>query len=183
MKNIEKLAFKNFDVNKLNQYLTTKTIPAKTTLLYEGDIAQNIYFVQKGLLRLWNNNDGDDITFQFFFEDQIVSSFESMYTNQPSSFSIESIEETTVKVLTREKMAELLNGHKELRELFTQIICQRFIDYTHYFLSRIKENPQERYHELIEKQPQILKRVPQYYIASYLGITPVSLSRIRNKKS
>jgi len=183
MVNIDNLCQKEFDISKLDKYLTTKTIPAKTTLLYEGDKAQNIYLIQKGLLRLWNNNDGDDITFQFFFENQIVSSFESLYTDQPSLYSIESIEETTVKVLTKDKLTELLNTHEELRELFTQIICQRFIDYTHFFLSRIKENPQQRYHELVEKEPQILKRVPQYYIASYLGITPVSLSRIRNKKS
>lgn len=180
--NIDDFHFKNFDMNELNKYLTTKKIPAKTTLLYEGDVADNIYMIEKGLLRLWNNDDGKDITFQFFFENHVVASSESMYTGEPSIFSIESIEDTTVKVLAKKDFEKILNAHDEMREYFTQIMCRRFIDYTHYFLSRIKENPQDRYEELVAKQPEILKRVPQYYIASYLGITPVSLSRIRNKK-
>lgn len=178
---INSFHFKNFDMGDLLPYLTTKQVPAKTTLLEEGDVAQNIYIIQKGLLRLWNNDDGRDITFQFFFEDQMVASFESLYLNEPSNFTIESLEDTTMQVLSKKAFDEILREHEEIREFFTQMVCKRFIDYTHYFLSRIKENPQDRYEELVAKNPEILKRVPQYYIASYLGITPVSLSRIRNK--
>ncbi|MCH4009752.1 Crp/Fnr family transcriptional regulator [Companilactobacillus sp.] len=178
---VNKFHFKNFDISDLKQHLTTKTVPAKTTLLYQGDVAENVYIVEQGLLRLWNNDDGRDITFQFFFENQMVSSFESLYLNQPSNFSIESLEDTTVQVLSKKSFEEILDSHEDVRQFFTQTICKRFIDYTHYFLSRIKENPQDRYEELVETEPEILKRVPQYYIASYLGITPVSLSRIRNK--
>jgi CRP-like cAMP-binding protein len=59
---------------------------------------------------------------------------------------------------------------------------QRFKNYSQLFLSQIKDTPRERYEELIINHPEIIKRVPQHYIASYLGITPISLSRIRNRK-
>lgn len=65
---VNKFHFKNFDISDLKKHLTTKTVPAKTTLLYQGDVAENVYIVEHGLLRLWNNDDGRDITFQFFFE-------------------------------------------------------------------------------------------------------------------
>ena len=60
-------------------------------------------------------------------------------------------------------------------------ICERFIDYTNLFLSRIKNSPEQRYIELIKEYPDIINKIPHYYIASYLGITPVSFSRIRNR--
>ncbi|MQS53146.1 Crp/Fnr family transcriptional regulator [Companilactobacillus mishanensis] len=178
---IENFWNKNFQAEDIQKYLTTKEVPAKTTLLYEGDVADNIFIVDKGSLRLWNNDDGNDITMQFFFENQIVASFESLYGDQPSNFSIESMEDTKLRILKKSDFERIINNKPEMREFFTQMICKRFIDYTHYFLSRIKENPRDRYGELVAKEPKILKRVPQYYIASYLGITPVSLSRIRNK--
>ncbi|HRV32669.1 MAG TPA: Crp/Fnr family transcriptional regulator, partial [Candidatus Paceibacterota bacterium] len=65
---------------------------------------------------------------------------------------------------------------------FYNYLFKRFINYAELFLSRIKDSPKERYEDLVKNYPDIIKRVPQHYIASYLGITPVSLSRIRNKK-
>lgn len=62
------------------------------------------------------------------------------------------------------------------------MILQRMGNYAKLFLSRIKDNPRKRYDELLKNNPEIIQRIPQHYIASYLGITPISLSRIRNKK-
>ena len=76
----------------------------------------------------------------------------------------------------------LLSTYPELKDKFQSFIFQRFSNYARLFLSRIKDTPQERYEDLVKNQPNIIKRIPQHYIASYLGITPVSLSRIRNRK-
>jgi len=67
-------------------------------------------------------------------------------------------------------------------DIFQKLVFQRFSIYSHLFLSRIKDTPQERYEDLLQNNPEIIKRVPQHYIASYLGITSVSLSRIRKRK-
>lgn len=158
------------------------TIPAKTTLLIAGDVAQNLYFIRQGCIRLWFNQDGKDVTLQFFFEEQGIASIESFIQGSPSLFSIETIEPTTVWVCNRADILQMVEDFAELKDEFYRQMVSRLINYTHLFLSRIKDTPQERYENLIKEHPEIIKRVPQHYIASYLGITSVSLSRIRNRR-
>jgi len=173
------------DQNKWNiikDLFLEKDIPARTILLQEGEIAQNIYFIKKGCLRLWFNNDGKDVTFQFFFENQAVSSIESFMGRQPSSFTLESIEPSTVIMLAKEDFDALFQYYPQLKDGLQAILFQRMGNYARLFLSRIKDNPQKRYEDLLKNHPEIIRRIPQHYIASYLGITSVSLSRIKNKR-
>lgn len=159
-----------------------KEIAAKTILLHEGEISQNIYFIRKGCLRVWFNYDGKDISFQFFFEGQAVSSFESFLGQKASMFNIESIEPCSLIAIHHKDFKRLMDEIPEVKNHFFDVVIGRLSNYANLFLSRIKNNPKKRYQELIENQPEIVQRVPQHYIASYLGITPISLSRIRNKK-
>lgn len=156
-------------------------VPAKTTLLQEGEVSKNAYFIKKGCLRIWFNNNGKDVTFQFFFENQGVSSIESFKSGQPSLFSIESIEPSTLLVISKSNLELMVKEIPGYQAFMQEHIFQRLNHYSKLFLSHIKNNPQERYLELLAESPHIIQRVPQHYIASYLGITPVSLSRIRNK--
>lgn len=169
----------NIDLGSYEQ----RIIPAKTVLLEEGDIAKNIYYIEKGCLRLYFNNGGKDTTFQFFFEENMVASFESMYSRQPSTFSLESIEPATIRIIKRDDFFHIINKSPNVKEVFENLLLQRLYTYQKLFLSRIKNSPQQRYEELLKEYPYILQRVPQHYIASYLGITPVSLSRIRNRRT
>ncbi|WP_321435720.1 Crp/Fnr family transcriptional regulator [uncultured Bacteroides sp.] len=159
-----------------------RQVAARTVLLNEGEIACYIHFIKNGCLRECFNKDGKDITFQFFFEGQPVASIDSVMNNTPSLFSIESIEPTTILSVKKQDFEMLLSTYPELKDKFQSFIFQRFSNYARLFLSRIKDTPQERYEDLVKNQPNIIKRIPQHYIASYLGITPVSLSRIRNRK-
>ncbi len=156
-----------------------KDIAAKTTLISEGEISKRIFFVKKGCLRFWFNNQGKDISFQFFFENQAVS---GLFGREPSMLTLESIEPSTIVILKKSDFDKLLKEIPELKDGFLEIMMQRLENYSRLFLSRIKDKPQKRYDELLKENPMILQRVPQHYIASYLGITPVSLSRIRNRK-
>lgn len=159
-----------------------QTLPARTTLLEAGKVSHNFYFIRKGCVRLWFNQDGKEITVQFFFEGQGVASIESFFQNTPSLFSIETIEPTTVWTYDKADILELMEKVPALKDELHNLIVGRLINYTHLFLSRIKDTPQQRYENLLKECPEIVKRVPQHYIASYLGITSVSLSRIRNRK-
>jgi CRP-like cAMP-binding protein len=159
-----------------------RTIAPKTILLHEGEVATQLHFVKKGCLRLWFNKEGKDITLQFFFEGQAVSSIDSLMSSQPSLFSIESIEPSTIISLPKKELDRFVQIYPELKDDFQKILFQRFKNYAYLFLSRIRDTPQERYNDLVQNHPEIIKRVPQHYIASYLGITPISLSRIRNRK-
>lgn len=167
--------------NEIKHLFIQKHVPSKTTLLSEGMVSKYIYFINKGALRLWNNDDGRDITVQFFFEGQLVSSFESFYLGKNSQFSIESIEDSNITLLSKESLDLLSEKFPNINKNITDIICKRFIDYTNFFLSRIKDSPEKRYCDLVENNQDLIKRVPHHYISSYLGITPVSLSRIRSR--
>jgi CRP-like cAMP-binding protein len=156
-------------------------VPPKTTLLQEGQKSNNLYFINNGCLRIWFNNKGKDITLQFFFEKQAVSSIESFFTGCPSLFSIETLEQSGLYSVTKKNFDLLFEEIPELSKGFQKILIYRLEHYAKLFLSRIKDSPEERYLDLLKNNPQILQRVPQHYIASYLGITSVSLSRIRNR--
>ena len=162
-----------------SEYLS---VPSKAILLEEGKIAEKLYLIRKGCLRLFFYNEGKDITFQFFFEGDFVASFDSLYKRTPSLFYLESIEPTELTAIRREDFYNQINNNLSLRQLYEEKLIDRFHAYQQLFLSRIKNTPQQRYEELLKEYPNIIQRVPHHYIASYLGITPVSLSRIRNRR-
>jgi CRP-like cAMP-binding protein len=175
----------NSEIAEWNEFLSffkKQQVPAKTILLREGKISRKAFYIEKGCIRLWFNNDGKEVTFQFFFEEQAVSSIESFNTNQPSLFNIETIEPCTIRTITKKDFQRIVNNSPEINKEIQRHIFERMVFYQKLFLSRIKNNPQKRYEELIKTYPKILQRIPQHYIASYLGITPVSLSRIRNRR-
>jgi CRP-like cAMP-binding protein len=157
-------------------------LPAKTILLQEGEVARRVYFIEAGCLRIWFNDNGKDITFQFFFEGDGVSSIESFRSHQPSLFTLETIEPCTLLVIEQADFETMLAASSAIRAQVEEQVFQRLLYYQRLFLSRIKNNPAQRYAELVASHPQILQRVPQHFIASFLGITPVSLSRIRNRR-
>ena len=158
------------------------SVPGKTVLLEEGKVADKLYMIRKGCLRLSFFNDGRDITFQFFFEGDVVASFNSLHHRQPSLFSLETLEPAELSVIKKNDFYDLIQRIPSLRQAYEEKLIERFHTYQLLFLSRIRNTPQQRYEELLKEHPDIIRRVPQHYIASYLGITPVSLSRIRNRR-
>jgi CRP-like cAMP-binding protein len=159
-------------------------VPAKTILLQEGDISRRAYLIEKGCLRACFNNKGEDTTFQFFFEESTVSSIESFKKNIPSLFSIETIEPCTLWWIDKNDVNTLLKEMNEtsgMRHQILEILFERTLHYMQHFLSFIRDTPQQRYENLLTSKPYIVQRVPQHYIASYLGISRVHLSRIKNK--
>ena len=159
-------------------------VPAKTTLLQEGQISKKVFFIEKGCIRVWFNKDGKDITFQFFFEDDRVSSTESFKKNIPSIVTIETIEPCTLYEISKMDMDRIVSSsldNPKIRSKLIDALYDRNIHYMKHCLSFIKDTPQQRYSSLVKEKPEIIKRVPQHYIASYLGVTTVHLSRIKRK--
>lgn len=159
------------------------SVPPRTVILAENEIADKIYFIRSGCLRLAFNNDGKDVTFQFFFPGSLVASYDSWSTKTPSQFSIESIERSELVAVDGAAVRNLVETNEVARDRYVTYIEQRFHAYQQLFLSRIRNSPEQRYIELIAQNPEIVRRIPQHYIASYLGITSVSLSRIRKRVS
>jgi len=179
---MENFKIENTKWDDFKHLFKRKEIPSKTILLHEGEIAKQAFYIEKGCLRVCFNNEGKDITFQFFFEGESVSSIESFKTNQPSLFTIESIEPCILYSISKNNFQTITESSTEIKAQIEEHTFQRLIFYQKLFLSRIKDNPEKRYLELVKNNPEILLRVPQHYIASFLGITSVSLSRIRNRR-
>jgi CRP-like cAMP-binding protein len=161
-------------------------VPARTILLQEGDISEKFFLIEKGCIRVWFSNNGKDITVQFFFENNTVSSIESLKKGNPSSVNIETIESCVLWYIQKRDIGRIIAEISEipvLRDKFVEAIFERTFDYMKHFISFIRDTPLQRYHNLVKDHPEIIHRVPQHYIASYLGISPVHLSRIKNKLS
>lgn len=182
--------FKNkfpFDNDKWLEYISCFKrieVAAKTVLLKEGEISKKVFFIEKGCIRAWFNNDGRDVTFQFFFENNTVASIESFRKKIASPVTIETIEPSVLWYIHKKDIDRIIAEINEvtvLRDKFIDTIFERTFDYMKHFFSFIKDTPQQRYLNLLKEKPQIVKRVPQHYIASYLGISTVHLSRIKNK--
>jgi CRP-like cAMP-binding protein len=179
---MDKFMTANDVLTKFKHLFTRQEIPAKTILLNEGEIAKQGFYIEQGCLRLCFNNNGKDITFQFFFEGESVSSVESFRTNQPSLFTIESIEPCIIYSISKKDFHMIMDTSMDIKQQVEEYTFYRLTFYQKLFLSRIKNNPEKRYLELLENNPKILQRIPQHYISSFLGITSVSLSRIRNRQ-
>lgn len=165
-------------------YFNRLEVPAKTILLEEGEISKRLFIIEKGCIRVWFNNNGKDLTTQFFFENQSVASIESFMKKIPSPVVIETIEASVIWWISKNDLDKILEEIKEIPELrdrFINMLFERTFDYMKHFVSFIKDSPTQRYLNLIEERPQVLQRVPQHYIASYLGVSTVHLSRIKSQ--
>ena len=145
-------------------------------------MASRGYFIEKGCLRVWFDRQGKDLTFQFFFENQTVTSFDSFRHHRPSLFSIETLEPCVLWWVARAdlyRMLTELSEHAATRQQLASLLLDRTEHYMAHCLSFVRDTPRQRYANLLAHAPRLVQRVPQHYIASYLGISSVHLSRIK----
>ena len=156
--------------------------PPFTIILNAGKPALELFLIKKGCVRAWFNKDGVDITLQFFFEGDTVTSLESFLEGTPSTLFLETIEETEVQSINRKDFLALLEQSPDVKDWFYGEAVKKLLVHARRLLSLLQYKPFERYQQLLDNDSPVLKRVPQQFIASYLGITPVSLSRIKHRK-
>jgi CRP-like cAMP-binding protein len=161
-------------------YLRTITVKPRTILVREGEMAGQMYFIRSGCVRAWLNNAGREITLQFFFEGESVTALESFLKKTPSSIYIETVEACELYTIDRQDFLQSLDNESARRQFYDTAI-DKLIFHANRLTSLLKNKPVERYRQLLIESPDIIKRIPQHYVASYLGITSVSLSRIRNR--
>lgn len=159
-------------------------VPAKTILLEEGKVSKQYIFIEKGCIRAFFKNNGEEKTVQFFFEHEGLTSFDSFINNAPSLFTIETIEPSVVYLLPKLYVIQLMDevSHEpDFVQMILRMSAERQTHYINEFVSFIRDTPEGRYQKLLTERPHIIQRVPQHYIASYLGISKVHLSRIKSK--
>lgn len=169
-------------LEQLSPALRRRVIRRRGRLLDIGQVSEALFLVETGCLRLFFiDADGNDVTLQFFTPGELVGSFASLFSVKPSPYGIEAIIPPTVRILPRSRLMRMLEGDPKIRELAFSHLMRRLAEYQALFLDTIRSDPQERYELLLIRSPELFDHVPQHYIASYLGITPVSLSRIRKR--
>lgn len=161
---------------------------SKNTTVGKNDVLQNIghtcktlYFVESGLLRIFYLKDGNDITESFETENSFVARAESLFSNSPSQKGIQALEKTELISINTQKLFDLFEENPEIERLFRKIIELSYVKTIQRIESLQFHTAEERYLNLLNEFPEIIQRVQLKHIASYLGITQVSLSRIRAK--
>jgi len=163
---------------------TLVEVPAKQFLTSLGETENEVYFILKGILRLFcHNPKGEEVTIFLFKENYFASSYHSFITQTPSSQALETLEDSTLLRINKNDLDELYHLVPKMNLITRMIAEQRFINSQLIFTSQIMYTPEERYLHFTKTHGDLLLRVPHHIIASFLGITPVSMSRIRNRLS
>jgi len=173
--------FTDSDLGSVLKHFETKSIKKKTKILEAGTTAKEVYFILNGCIRLFYNKDGEDISAYFFTEKMFAGAYDSFISQKPSRHSIETLEDCQVLAISYKALQELFIEFPKMNEFVRKVLEERFVSLHELFTSQILDSPEERYLNLLKERPDIIQRIPQHQIATFLGITPVSLSRIRNR--
>jgi CRP-like cAMP-binding protein len=165
------------------QILVYRSVPKKFRLVSVGEVSREAYFINSGAARLLFEKEGEEISANFMFENNFIAALESFLLQVPSRQAIETLEDCDLLVIGRQKLQELTAAYPKFNMFSKAIAEQAFILLQRRASSFILDSPEERYLNMLQQRPEILERVPQHMIASYLGVTPVSLSRIRGRIS
>lgn len=149
------------------------------TILNEGEECTCMYYVERGMVRQYYYKNNKDVTEHFSFEGRIVMCIESLLRQVPSQLIIEALENTHLYAIPRMKLLQAIQTTPELGILYGKILEHALISSQHHADSQRFENAQERYERLLREKPEIVLRAPMIHVASFLQMTPETLSRVR----
>ncbi|WP_341224957.1 Crp/Fnr family transcriptional regulator [uncultured Arcticibacterium sp.] len=158
------------------------SLDKETTIVKEGQFSDKTYFIAKGAARAYYLKDGNEITDWFAFDNSFISSINSFFLNTPSIHYIEVLEPSIFLEISRENVMLLSDRYREFDRLGKTIITQTMLQLQQRIVSIQFETAQKKYENLLNVRPDITNRVALTHIASYLGITLETLSRIRKPK-
>ena len=165
-----------------SECLHKEVLPKKTHILKEDERCNFIAFIEQGAFRYYHIKDGIEKVTGLFFDGDTMTDYTSFLTNQTSNHYIQAISDATIFKLYKTDLDKLYDKYKNIERLGRIMAENLSISLDRRLNSFLYLSPKERYEELITRNPQLIQQVPQYMIASYLGIEPESLSRIRKRK-
>jgi CRP-like cAMP-binding protein len=150
-------------------------------MVKEGQYHQDTFFLLEGLIRQYKIVDGEEITTGFYKDEQWIISLTSFAENTPAEHNLVCIEDTSAVVGNEQKAQELFKQFPRLETISRAVMETVFSENQKWISSYLTDTPEKRYLRLLATQPDIFQKVPQYQIASYIGVKPESLSRIRKR--
>lgn len=176
-----KVAFSHDELELIDEYFEVKQFKKKDKLLEEGRMCNFLAFVSVGSVRHFHTKDGTERTCDISFENSWVTDFQSFTKQTPCIMNLQAEENTTVIQITRTDLLSLYDRchkYETFGRLMTENVLQRATEIT---MSLSSSKPEERFQNLFKSRPDLFQRVSQKHIANLLGISPESLSRIRNR--
>lgn len=166
-------------VEALSEILVPYKFAKGDVILPEGEICKHMYFVERGMVRQYYYKGERDVTEHFSYEGRIVICIESFLKQEPSHLIVEALENSRLYGIPYDALHELADENKEISLLFREILAHALISSQEHADSQRFENATERYLRLLNTKPEILLRAPMLHIASFLQMTPETLSRVR----
>lgn len=176
------VALTDADWELLEPHLKERTIKKNDFMLREGETGRELGYVVEGTMRHYYTKNGEEKTTYFYFENSLVGPYISCISGQPSQITFQAIADTRLLTFPYKVMKELYT-QSHVWEHFGRVLAEYLaIGLEDRMVGLLTLSPEERYEQLLQSNKQkIIERIPQHLIANYLGITPVSLSRIRNR--
>lgn len=163
--------------------LKKTTLKKKTTILKVQEKEEYLSFLEKGIVRYYIPKEENDITFGFSFENSFITGYDSFLTQLPSSYQIETLTEATLWRISLQDLEDVYKNTENGESIGRKMAENMFLVKSKRELSLLSKSAEERYLDLFAERPILLKQVPLKYIASYIGISPQALSRIRSRIS
>ena len=171
-------------IDLLKRKLIPKKARKRQFLLNAGDVCQNMIFVERGLLRSFSDDrNGSEHIMQFATEGWWISDMGSFFSRESSMYNIEALEESELLLMSKEVMDEVLNEVPPMQRYFLNLMQNHIIALQRRINVVQSMSAEETYLKLMEVNPELINRASQQHIASYLGITPETLSRVRRQVS
>lgn len=163
-------------VNKFKR----KVIKKNDYLLREGQVCKDIIFVQEGCLRLYYISNDIETSVWFSFKHSSAIEISSFISEEPTSYFLQAIEDSEILFLPKAELNKLYQAYPKMQEMMKNFLEDVVLNLINRFTSLQRDTAEKRYRDLISK-PAYLQKIPQKYLASFIGVTPTSLSRIRRK--
>lgn len=161
--------------------LATRQMVSKGQLLIkEGDTERNLYLVESGALRVFYLTEFEEMTIRLGYKGSIITSLSSFIKGTPSEFYIDAIRKTKLKVISKKNLADLVSESAENLKQYNDLLESLITQQIEREIDLLIASPTERLQRLLQRSPDLFQEIPLKYIASYLRMTPETLSRIRN---
>jgi CRP-like cAMP-binding protein len=151
-------------------------------ILKNGSVCRNLFFIEQGLVKTFFNKEDKEFIMRFFPENSLFTVLDSFVTQNPSTYSILALEPTRVTYISQADLNELCKRHHCIETFFRKLTSLASINMMKRISEMLEENGTERYNHFVKEHNQLLQRISLGDVASYIGITQVSVSRIRAKK-
>ena len=173
------VTFSEEDWQLAKPFFNTEIVSKGTLILSQGSVCQTLSFIEEGAFRQYRMEDVDEYAYDFSFEEDYAVDFKSFLTGSPATINISALKDSTIVNISKQALDKVYKISPAFQEFGRLMVERAFVYDDERVQSLLYDTPEERYLKLMQRDPNLLAEIPLYSIASYLGVRPETLSRIR----